>query len=75
MHNQGGQYGSYQQRYSGSQSQTIKNPSTQVSKGTEMSDRDRLNDILSTEKYLTSSFNTFVLETSNKTFSTMCYTF
>ncbi|HHU61475.1 MAG TPA: spore coat protein [Natronincola sp.] len=66
MHNQGGQYGSYQQRYSGSQSQTIKNPSTQVSKGTEMSDRDRLNDILSTEKYLTSSFNTFVLETSNK---------
>ncbi|MDI9413883.1 MAG: spore coat protein [Bacillota bacterium] len=31
-----------------------------------MSDRDRLNDILSTEKYLTSSFNTFVLETSNK---------
>lgn len=67
MHNQGGSYGDYQQRYTGSSSPTtVKNPSTQVHKGTELNDRDRLNDMLSTEKYLANGFNTFVTETSNQ---------
>ncbi|MFW6030859.1 MAG: spore coat protein [Halanaerobiales bacterium] len=30
-----------------------------------LNDRDRINDILATEKYLTDSFNTFIRESSN----------
>lgn len=35
-------------------------------KGPEMNDRDRINDILATEKYLTQAFNTAVNEASNQ---------
>jgi len=48
---------------------TIKNPQLpgepQV-KGPEMNDRDRLNDCLFTEKYLTDSLNTMVREASHR---------
>jgi spore coat protein CotF len=51
-----------------SQTQTIKNPKPsnepQV-KGPEMTDRDRVNDILATEKYLTDSFNVSAREASH----------
>ena len=47
----------------------IKNPQTgqlpQV-KGPEMNERDFLNDILATEKYLTDNFNIFTREASNQ---------
>lgn len=66
MNNQSGSYGNYQQRYGGSASPTIKNPSTQFKKGPEFNDRDRLNDILATEKWLTDGFNVFVRETSHQ---------
>lgn len=66
MHNQSGSYGNYQQRYGGSNNSTIKNPTTQFQKGTEMNDRDRINDILATEKWLTDGFNVFVRETSHQ---------
>lgn len=50
------------------QQNQIKNPKPanepQV-KGPEMNDRDRLNDILATEKYLTDSFNVMVREASH----------
>lgn len=46
-------------------SQTIANPEQQQVKGPELNDRDRLNDILATEKYLTDSFNTAVREASH----------
>lgn len=58
-------YGNYQQRYGGPE--TIKNPPTQVKKGPEFNDRDRLNDMLATEKWLTDGFNVFVRETSHQT--------
>ncbi|MBD2870874.1 spore coat protein [Paenibacillus sp. IB182493] len=49
-------------------SQTIKNPKPanepQV-KGPELNDRDRVNDILATEKYLTDSFNVSAREASH----------
>lgn len=60
-------YGNYQQRYGGSETTTIKNPPTQVKKGPEFNDRDRLNDMLATEKWLTDGFNVFVRETSHQT--------
>lgn len=48
--------------------QVIKNPKTanepQV-KGPELNDRDRVNDILATEKYLTDSFNVSAREASH----------
>jgi hypothetical protein len=60
-------YGSYQQqRYGGSTSPTMKNPSAHFEKGTEFNDRDRLNDMLATEKWLTDGFNVFVRETSHQ---------
>lgn len=49
-------------------SQTIKNPKPSYEpqvKGPELSDRDRVNDILSTEKYLTDSFNISAREASH----------
>ena len=66
MNNQRGSYGTYQQPYAGSTNPTIKNPSAQFEKGPEFSDRDRLNDMLATEKYLTDGFNVFVREASHK---------
>lgn len=46
----------------------IKNPSTGVPevKGPEFNDRDMVNDLLSTEKYLTDNYNVFVKETSHE---------
>ncbi|WP_420832336.1 spore coat protein [Paenibacillus humicola] len=47
---------------------TIKNPKPPYEpqvKGPELNDRDRLNDILATEKYLTDSFNVSVREASH----------
>lgn len=43
----------------------IANPSTNPPKGPEMNDRDRLNDALSTEKYLLESINTACWEASH----------
>ncbi|MFB5269677.1 spore coat protein [Paenibacillus enshidis] len=46
----------------------IKNPKPPYEpqvKGPEMNDRDRLNDLLATEKYLTDSFNTSAREASH----------
>lgn len=48
----------------------IKNPQTNQlpqTKGPEMNERDFLNDILATEKYITDNFNVFVREASNHT--------
>lgn len=56
----------YQQQQT-QQSMQIKNPQTgqlPKAKGTEMNDRDRLNDMLATEKYLTDCYNVFARETS-----------
>lgn len=48
--------------------QTIQNPKspTEAPATPQMSDRDRLEDMLSTEKRLTANFNTFAFETSHK---------
>lgn len=46
------------------QSNQKQNVNTQT-KTPELNDRDRINDILATEKYLTDSFNVFTKETSN----------
>lgn len=62
MNNQGGSYGNQQERYGGS---TVKNPTTQFTRGKEFSDRDRLDDMLATEKWLTDGYNVFVRETSH----------
>jgi len=69
--NRGYQPGYGQQGYQSFSNQpsnqvTIKNPQTgQTSvKGPEMNDRDRLNDMLATEKYLTDNFNVFLREAS-----------
>lgn len=43
----------------------IKNPEMNIDHGIEMNDRDYLNDILATEKYLTDGFNTFAREASH----------
>ncbi|GIP40159.1 hypothetical protein J31TS4_34390 [Paenibacillus sp. J31TS4] len=51
-----------------SQNQTIQNPKPSYEpqvKGPEMNDRDRLNDVLATEKYMTDSFNTATREASH----------
>ncbi|NLL42609.1 MAG: spore coat protein [Firmicutes bacterium] len=66
MHNNRGSYGSYQQQYSGSSTPTIKNPSASFDKGADFNDRDRINDLLATEKWLTDGFNVFVRETSHQ---------
>ncbi len=66
MNNNRSSYGSYQQRYSGSASPTIKNPSAHFEKGPVFNDRDRLNDMLATEKWLTDGFNVFVREASHQ---------
>lgn len=58
-------YGSYQQRYTGSSGPTIKNPSTQVQQS-QFNDRDCLNDMLATEKWLTDGFNVFAREASHQ---------
>ncbi|MFP4661821.1 MAG: spore coat protein [Halanaerobiales bacterium] len=61
------QYNQYQtgQQQAGQQANMIKNPEKNIVHGPEMNDRDYLNDILATEKYLTDGFNTFVREASH----------
>jgi spore coat protein CotF len=58
------------QQGQGQNAAVIKNPQTgqlpQV-KGPEMNERDFLNDILATEKYITDNFNIFSREASNQT--------
>ncbi|NLJ80178.1 MAG: spore coat protein [Firmicutes bacterium] len=55
-----------QSQHSGGSNPTVKNPSARFSKNAEFNDRDRLNDMLATEKYLTDGFNVFVRETSHQ---------
>lgn len=47
------------------QAKMIKNPEKNIVRSPEMNDRDYLNDILATEKYLTDGFNTFTSEASH----------
>lgn len=62
---------SYNQQFTdrGQQNQqlTIQNPKSNISHqtGTDMNDRDFLNDILATEKYLSDGFNVFAREASH----------
>lgn len=66
MNNHTGSYSNYQQRYNAPTSPTVKNPSANFQKGQQFNDRDRLNDMLSTEKWLTDGYNVFVRETSHQ---------
>ncbi|HHW72551.1 MAG TPA: spore coat protein [Firmicutes bacterium] len=66
MNSQNRPFGSYQQRFAGSSNPTIKNPSTQVSQDAQFNDRDCLNDMLATEKWLTDGFNVMAREASHQ---------
>ncbi|MDC3418011.1 spore coat protein [Aquibacillus salsiterrae] len=48
-------------------SNKIQNPETQVPKTPQMNDRDFINDMLTTEKYMTESYSTALNEASNQT--------
>ncbi|MFC4387118.1 spore coat protein [Gracilibacillus marinus] len=48
-------------------SNKVQNPETQITKTTAMNDRDFINDILATEKYLTQAYSTALNEASNQT--------
>ena len=48
-----------------SQNQAIHNPETQIPKTPQMNDRDFLNDLLATEKYITNSYSTYLNEASH----------
>src|SRR5690554_729604 len=61
MNNQQMQQGSGQ-----ASSSKIQNPETQVAKTPQMSERDFINDILTTEKYMTSSYSTALNEASHE---------
>ena len=56
-----------QQNMGGQNQGRIKNPSVGVPKvkGPELNDRDIINDVLATQKYLTDNFNIFVREASH----------
>ncbi|UOE93699.1 spore coat protein [Alkalihalobacillus sp. LMS39] len=49
-----------------SQQTKIQNPKTQVQESPQMSDRDFINDILSTEKYITTAYSTALNEASHE---------
>ncbi|WP_228550114.1 spore coat protein [Salinibacillus xinjiangensis] len=49
------------------QSQKISNQETQVPKTPQMNERDFINDILTTEKYMTAAYSTAMNEVSNQT--------
>jgi spore coat protein CotF len=51
---------------SGMQNQTIQNPESPVQKTSRMNERDFTNDLLSTEKYMTDSYSTFLNEASHQ---------
>ncbi|MCM3029494.1 MULTISPECIES: spore coat protein [unclassified Niallia] len=46
--------------------QKVQNPETQVAKTPQMNDRDFINDLLATEKYMTASYSTALNEASNE---------
>lgn len=46
--------------------QQIKNPETKIQKTPEMNDRDFINDLLTTEKYMTTSYSMAMHEASHK---------
>ena len=46
--------------------QKIQNPKTQVPKNAQMNDRDMLNDMLATEKYMTDAYSTALNEMSHE---------
>jgi spore coat protein CotF len=48
------------------QQQKITNPETQIQKGPQMNDRDFVNDLLSTEKYITASYSSALNEASHQ---------
>ncbi|MRH44691.1 spore coat protein [Aquibacillus halophilus] len=48
------------------QNQKVQNPETQVPKTPQMNDKDFVNDILTTEKYMTDSYSTALNEASNQ---------
>ena len=48
------------------QQQKITNPETQIQKGPQMNERDFVNDLLSTEKYLSTSYSTALNEVSHQ---------
>lgn len=48
------------------QSNKVQNPETQVPKTPQMNDRDFVNDILTTEKYMTDAYSTALNEASNQ---------
>jgi len=48
------------------QQQKITNPETQIQKGPQMNERDFVNDLLSTEKYLSMSYSTTLNEASHQ---------
>ncbi|MDL4839920.1 spore coat protein [Aquibacillus rhizosphaerae] len=48
------------------QNQKIQNPETQVPKTPQMNDRDFVNDMLTTEKYITDAYSTALNEASNQ---------
>jgi len=50
------------------QNSKIQNPKTQVPETPQMSDRDFINDQLSTEKYMTASYSTALNEASHQSF-------
>jgi spore coat protein CotF len=54
------------QQNQSSQSQTIANPKVQLNKTPQMNDRDFSNDLLSTEKYMTNAYSTFLNEASHE---------
>ncbi|WP_163536907.1 spore coat protein [Gracilibacillus sp. YIM 98692] len=47
--------------------QKVQNPETQLPKSKSMNDRDFLNDMLSTQKYLSQAYSTALNEASNQT--------
>lgn len=48
------------------QQNKIQNPSTQVPKTPQMNERDFINDVLATEKYMTASYSTALNEASHE---------
>ena len=63
------------QNQNSNQSQTIANPKTQqLNKTPQMNDRDFLNDLLTTEKYMTDGYNTFLNEASHEALISRCFT-
>ena len=56
----------YQQNFGQQNQGTIKNPSVgNKVKGPQLNDRDIINDVLATQKYLTDNFNVFAREASH----------